>query len=59
MGCGTVYMTSSMPDRVTKTVLKIADRYRHICITPLGIPVEWPEMSNKKDFNEFVVYESI
>jgi hypothetical protein len=35
----------------------IPDRYRLICFTPIGVPAEWPEMPEKKDLKELVVYE--
>jgi len=42
LGYGTVFITDAIPDQVTKEVLRIPDRYTRVCITPLGIPVEWP-----------------
>jgi nitroreductase len=56
LGYGTVYMTDSIPEEVTKSVLKIPDRYKRVCITPLGIPEEWPETPEKKDLEEFVMF---
>ena len=49
LGYGTVYFTGSIPDHVTKTVLNIPDRYKRVCITPIGIPVEWPKTPPKKN----------
>ena len=42
LGYGTVFITDSIPDEVTREVLRIPDRYTRVCITPVGIPVEWP-----------------
>ena len=59
LGYGTVYMTDSISEEITRTVLGIPDRYKRVCITPLGVPVEWPETPAKKDLSEFIVYESM
>lgn len=58
LGYGTVYFTDSIPDQVTKEVLNIPDRYERICITPVGVPEEWPETPEKKAMDEFIVYDS-
>jgi nitroreductase len=57
LGYGTVYMTDSISEEITRTVLGIPDRYKRVCITPLGVPVEWPDTPAKKDISEFIVYE--
>ena len=57
LGYGTVYMTDSISVEVTKKVLKIPDRYERVCITPIGIPVEWPT-KEKKPLDDFIVKES-
>lgn len=54
-----MHITDVIPDRVTKTVLRIPDRYTWVCITPVGIPVEWPESPPKKKLEEFIAYESL
>ena len=54
LGYGTVYMTDSIPDNVTRKVLNIPDRYSRVCITPVGIPVEWPT-AEKKELDEFII----
>ncbi|MBN1780030.1 nitroreductase family protein [bacterium] len=58
LGYGTVFYTDSVPDAVTKKVLNIPDQYERVCITPIGIPVEWPETPEKKDLESFIVKES-
>lgn len=57
LGYGTVFITDAIPDNVTKEVLQIPDNYTRVCITPLGIPVEWPATPPKKPLNEFIVKE--
>lgn len=57
LGYGTVFITDAISEQVTKDVLKIPDSYTRVCITPLGIPVEWPKTPSKKDISEFIVWE--
>lgn len=57
LGYGTVFYTDSIPDEVTRKVLNIPDRFERICITPVGIPENWPDSPSKKPFEEFVVFE--
>jgi nitroreductase len=57
LGYGTVFITDAIPDNVTKEVLQIPDQYTRVCITPLGIPAEWPETPPKKNLEKFIVYE--
>ena len=59
LGYGTVFITDSIPDSVTKEVLHIPDTYTRVCITPVGIPVEWPESSSKKALDQFIAYEAL
>jgi len=39
------------------TALAVPDQYTRVCITPLGIPYEWPVSPSKKDLKDFIVYE--
>jgi nitroreductase len=57
LGYGTVFITDAIPESVSKEVLQIPDRYTRVCITPVGIPVEWPAAPPKKNLEDFVVYE--
>ncbi|NQU84262.1 MAG: nitroreductase family protein [Mariniphaga sp.] len=57
MGYGTVFITDSFPEELTKKVFNIPDQYTRVCISPIGIPVEWPK-KEKKDLAEFIVNES-
>ena len=59
LGYGTVYMTDSISEEITTAVLNIPERYKRVCITPLGVPVEWPESPPKKDLSVFIVYEKL
>lgn len=59
LGYGTVYLTDGVPDEVSKAVLKIPERYRRICMTPIGVPDGWPEKKPKKRLEELVAYETL
>ena len=59
LGYGTVYLTSSIPDSVTREVLNIPNRYTRICITPIGVPEGWPAPKPKKKLEELVAYDTL
>ena len=59
LGYGTVFITDAISDEVTKKVLNIPDRYTRVCITPLGVPVEWPKSPTKKPLEEFIAWETL
>ena len=57
LGYGSVYCVNSIPEDLTKKILNIPDNYKRVCITPIGIPEEWPETPPKKDLKEAIVYD--
>jgi len=57
MGYGTVFITDAISEKVTKDVLKIPDTYTRVCITPLGIPYEWPAAPPKKKLEDFIIMD--
>lgn len=59
LGYGTVHITDTIPEELTKEVFNIPERYTRVCITPLGKPVEWPDSPPKKDLEEFIAYEKL
>jgi len=59
LGYGTVYYTGSIPGHVTKEVLQIPERYKQVCITPVGVPAGWPKTPTKKPLDSFIMYEKI
>lgn len=59
LGYGTGFFTTFFPEERIKTFFDIPDRYRLICVTPIGIPSEWPDMPEKKALGELVFHESI
>ena len=58
LGYGTVFYTDTISAEVTRQVLQIPERYEQVCITPIGVPSEWPKTPAKKELSEFIVYES-
>lgn len=59
LGYGTVFITDSVPEEITRKILNIPDRYTRVCFTPLGVPVEWPVSPKKKPLEDFIAYESL
>ena len=59
LGYGTVYITDSIPEAVTREVLNIPERYKRMCITPIGVPDGWPEPKPKKKLEDLVAYEKL
>ena len=59
LGYGTVFITDSIPENVTKDVLHIPNGYTRVCVTPVGIPVEWPVSPPKKKLVEFVSFDNL
>ena len=57
LGYGTVFCVNSIPEGVTQQILNIPDDYKRVCITPIGIPAEWPQPPKKKNLSDVVVYE--
>lgn len=51
--------SAAISDQITKDVLQIPERYTRVCITPLGVPVEWPIIPSKKKLEEFISYETL
>ena len=58
LGYGTVFITDSIPEEITKKVCNIPNQYTRICFIPVGIPESWPESPAKKDLQEFIVHDS-
>ncbi len=58
LGYGTVFITDGIPESVTEDAFGIPDTYTRVCITPLGIPVEWPQSPSKKKLEEFIIYDT-
>ncbi len=59
LGYGTVFITDSIPDEVTREVLRIPERYSRVCITPVGIPVEWPAPHAAPNTGDLVAYDQM
>jgi nitroreductase len=59
LGYGTVFITDAIPDNITKEVLQIPENFTRVCITPLGVPVEWPSTPDKKKLEDFISFDQI
>lgn len=59
LGYGTGFFTRLFPEGKIKEFLGIPDRYKVICVTPLGVPEEVKDSEEvpKKDLEGFVVFE--
>jgi len=58
LGYGSVFITDSISEEITKKVCNIPSQYSRICFIPVGIPESWPEPPMKKDLKEFIVHDS-
>jgi nitroreductase len=59
LGYGTVFITDALPPDLVKKVFEIPDNFEQICITPIGIPDEWPDAPEKKPLHEFAIFEKL
>ena len=59
LGYGTVFITDAISESVTKEVLQIPDNYTRVCITPLGVPEEWPSRPPKKDLSGMISFDRL
>jgi len=58
LGYGTVYMTDSISVAASHEAFNIPETFTRVCMIPLGIPVEWPEVHEKKALEEFIIWET-
>ncbi len=58
LGYGTVFCTDSINEDITKEFFNIPDQYTRVCITPIGVPYEWPASPEKKALESFIVREN-
>jgi nitroreductase len=59
LGYGTVFITDALPPALVKKAFEIPDNFVQICITPIGIPEEWPDPPAKKPLHEFAIFEKL
>ncbi|HLP08539.1 MAG TPA: nitroreductase family protein [Opitutaceae bacterium] len=59
LGYGTVFITDAIPEAITRQVLNIPERYTRVCITPLGLPLAWPDSPPKRPLDELVAWEKL
>ncbi len=59
LGYGTVFITDSFPEDLTKEVFGIPDNFERVCFTPIGVPESWPVSRGKKPLSDFMVFERL
>jgi 5,6-dimethylbenzimidazole synthase len=59
LGYGSVFCTDSIPEEVTRAVFGIPEDMTRICITPIGVPEDWPRRPSKKPWRYFVKWNSL
>lgn len=57
LGYGSVYITDAISEEATKKAFNIPENYKRVCITPIGVPLEWPT-KEKKEIGEFLIRET-
>ncbi len=58
LGYGTGFYTTFFPEAKVKEFFGIPDRYALICVTPLGVPEEWPSPPPKRSLNEILLHSA-
>lgn len=58
LGYGTVFCTDSINEEITREFFNIPDQYTRVCITPIGVPDEWPESPEKKTLENLIVHDT-
>ena len=57
LGYGSVFTTDSFPEKLVKKIFDIPERFRQICVIPVGVPEDWPDPPDKKLLEEFIVFD--
>jgi nitroreductase len=55
LGYGTVFCRNSVPEQIARKVFNIPEDLQWVCITPIGVPDEWPPTPPKKDVKELII----
>ncbi|HZX10244.1 MAG TPA: nitroreductase family protein [Acidobacteriota bacterium] len=58
LGYGTGFFTTFFPEKEMKEFFQIPGKYRLICFSPIGVPVEWPKTPPKKNIEDLVIFDS-
>ena len=58
LGYGTVFCRNSISKEIVRKLFNIPDRFKWVCITPVGVPETWPESPPKKNLDELVAYDT-
>lgn len=55
LGYGTVFCRNSVPEQIARKVFNISEDYQWVCITPVGVPDQWPQTPPKKNVKDLIV----
>ncbi len=55
LGYGTGFFTTFFPEGNVCAFVQAPQNYKFICATPIGRPLKWPTMPEKKPLEEFIV----
>jgi nitroreductase/ketosteroid isomerase-like protein len=58
LGYGTDFHTGYFPYEVVKSFVKAPDNLCFICALPMGIPQEWIDLPDEKNWEDIIVYEN-
>jgi len=59
LGYGTVFYSGSVTEELCRKHFGIPEKYKRVCMIPIGVPVEWPERRKRLPLKKLVFYETI
>lgn len=59
LGYGTVFYSGSVTEELCRKHFGIPEKYKRVCMIPIGVPVEWPERRKRLPLKKLVFYEKI
>ncbi len=57
LGYGTGYFGGYWPEDKLLKYLNVPDNYRLVCVTPVGVPYEWPKTPEKKNLDDLIIWD--
>ena len=59
LGYGTVFYSGSVTEELCRKHFGIPEKYRRVCMIPIGLPVEWPGRRKRLPLKKLVFHEKI
>ncbi|HUV34211.1 MAG TPA: nitroreductase family protein [Candidatus Desulfaltia sp.] len=59
LGYGTVFYSGSVTEELCRKHFGISEKYKRVCMIPIGVPDEWPERRKRLPLKKLVFYEKI